>query len=194
MGFLMEKHIQKAKGSIQDKADREQRDLQDVAAEAEVIVCVDCSSSMNWGMGEDGRSRHANAMDALIGLQASYDGKLLLISFGLNGAEYRFNGMLPSPSGMTPMHLGLEKALPFDGLMDVILISDGEPDNESAALSMAGKFADPIHTIFIGDKGDPGELFMAKISGLKGGTHGSGFSKAFEHLKKQVTFLLEAHT
>ena len=51
----------------------------------------------------------------------------------------------------------------------IVLISDGEPDDMSAAIREATGFSVPIDIIFIGQKGSPGERFMINLAKFTGG-------------------------
>lgn len=200
MANVSKRYDQVVPGSIEDMAKRNNISLEEAAANAEVIVVVDCSGSMAETMRieESVKQRQEVARDTLIQLQAQYNGKILLVAFGHKMdpntgryiAEYMFNGLLPKASGMTPMDAGLELALPFDGAMDVILVSDGIPDSEQRAEAVAQRFTHPLHTIFIGDKGEDGEMFMAKLAGLTAGSHSNSATEAFKFLTKKVTLLL----
>ena len=78
---------------------------------------------------------------------------------------------IPEPNGSTKMDLafnniGLNDLMILD---KIVLISDGEPDNVSSALSSAKVLKRPIDVIYIGEKGDSGEIFMDTLAKNTGG-------------------------
>lgn len=172
---------QAVKGSINDVAREQGRDVAELLAEVEVIIMVDSSSSMDTRDGgsyydQNTPSRYDRAREALATIQAQHPGKVLIITFqaGMIGsaATTRFclDGIPSRPAGMTPMHEAFQLAKPFAGTgVEIIVVSDGQPDSEEATLQEASFFrTERISTIYIGD-GVAGEVFMKKLAGLGGG-------------------------
>ena len=79
---------------------------------------------------------------------------------------------IPEPNGSTDLAKAF-RYLRNTGLKPkrVVLVSDGEPNEESSALNEAKELAIPIDIIFIGDKGSRGERFMEKLASASGGQH-----------------------
>ena len=79
---------------------------------------------------------------------------------------------IPEPSNSTDLAKGF-RYLRNTGLKPkrVVLVSDGEPNDEYSALNAAKEVALPIDIIFIGDKGSRGERFMEKLASASGGKH-----------------------
>lgn len=137
---------------------------------ADVIIIVDTSGSMDQHDSRGGRTRYEVACEELKQLQASLPGKLALLSFSSdvmfcpNGIPFQFGGMTD-----------LAKALKFAKVADVtgirfIVISDGEPDSEEAALAVAKTFKNKIDTIFVGPENGEGREFLNKLAKASGGT------------------------
>jgi len=79
-----------------------------------------------------------------------------------------FEGHIPEPQGNTQ----LTEALSYLGTLkpkEVILISDGLPDNPSTAITAAQSLNCPVNTLYIGVGGDDGERFMKTIAEVTGG-------------------------
>jgi hypothetical protein len=76
---------------------------------------------------------------------------------------------LPSPGGSTALHLALELAQADSPGKDVVW-SDGEPDDEDAALGTAASLPGVVDTLFFGDEGDHGaRRFMERLARDNGG-------------------------
>jgi len=102
------------------------------------------------------------------------------------------------PSGV-PWDYGtsthLDAALKFARIADVegmrfIVISDGQPDDESAALAEARKYKNKIDTIYTGPAGESGERFLARLASESGGISAKDFSA--HQLAETVKGLLTA--
>jgi len=146
-----------AEGSIFDVSNRSGQKIEEIMADADVVVMLDISSSMS---GE----RYRRATNALETIQTRYRGRVLLVTFN-NDAKLEYGGIPSSPSGGTSLTPALEIAQKFDGTeMKFIIISDGEPWDTREALEKSKEFTDPIDTVFIGNDGDRGEQFMKDIA------------------------------
>lgn len=164
-------------GSLQAIATQEGQTLAESFLGADAIIVVDVSGSMAARDVDrhnlerrSGRSRYEAACDELARLQSSLPGKIAVIAFS---DTYEF-----APSG-TPHFIGggtdLADALRFvhvaDGCgMRFIVISDGEPNDESRALAEARRFVDRIDTVYVGPSGDAGERFLQDLARASGGT------------------------
>ena len=138
---------------------------------AEVIIIVDTSGSMDQHDSRGGRTRYDIAIEELKNLQQSLPGKIAVISFS---SDVAFN-----PAGIATFYGGgtdLEKALRFVKVADAIkgmkfiLISDGQPDDQSGALKIAKTFKNPISVIYVGPENNPtGREFLQKLASETGG-------------------------
>jgi hypothetical protein len=168
-------------GSLQAIATASGGSLAEAFTSADHVVIVDTSASMgqvdstparsiNEGRKSGARmSRYQRACDELAKLQATLPGKVAVISFSSH-AEFCPSGV-PTNLGMST---GLAEALAFarvaDGCdMTFTVISDGEPDDEEAALAEAKRFTSHISTIFIGPQFGNGEAFLKRLAAASGG-------------------------
>ncbi len=156
-------------GSLGAVAAQNKKSIAENFVNANAIILVDTSGSMEQTDSRGGKSRYDAACAELKNLQASLPGKLALLSFS---SEVIFcpNGIPFQYSAMTD----LAKALKFAKIADVsgmrfIVISDGEPDSESEALSVAATFKNRIDTIFVGPEGGSGQAFLCKLAKASGG-------------------------
>ena len=77
---------------------------------------------------------------------------------------------LPTPNGGTALHWALAAAA-VQKPSKVIVISDGEPDDQQAAFEAAEEIPGVIDAIFVGDESDKIAIeFMKKLSRMGGGT------------------------
>lgn len=90
-----------------------------------------------------------------------------------------------SPSGGTPLHLGLRKAKEL-GFKEVIVISDGEPDNQNLCFEAAKDLK--ISVIFVGTN-QSGQFFLERLAQHTGGQYKNvDLGKAL--LSEQITLML----
>ena len=118
-----------------------------------------------------GHSRYDIAIEELQKLQAHMPGRIAVISFS--------STVMFCPAG-TPTNLyggtNLAGALDFAKVADVpgmrfVVISDGIPDDERAALAVARRYKNRIDTVYVGPEGDDegGAAFLRKLSAASGG-------------------------
>ena len=192
-----------AQGSIYDVSNRQNVPVEAVMADAQAVVFLDRSGSMSHYINEDqydpfaynrpnpgGNTRFEDANKALEGIQRRYDGKIILIPFS-TFPELQLNGVPRPPDGGTDVAAALEMGKQFDGLgMKFVLISDGEPNSDVAAIEVAKTYEDPIDTIFIGaDKDIRGIDFLNRLSAA---TRGQALGKIdVEKLEGATVKLLE---
>lgn len=157
------------KGSLADVAAANRQGLAQTFVNAEVVILVDTSGSMNTADSRGGRKRYDVAVEELAALQAQLPGKVAVLSFS--------GKVMFCPSG-TPYYFGggtdMAEALRFARMADVpgirfILISDGEPDSPTATLTVAKTFRAKIDTIFVGPETGSGRDFLARLAAASGG-------------------------
>jgi hypothetical protein len=138
--------------------------------DVETVVLIDTSGSMGAMDSRGGQSRYNIACEELSKLQGNNPGKILVISFSdevqvcLNGIPYNF-------MGGTIVGRALQYAKQYDlPGMNIILISDGEPMDESNALHVAKTYQNPISTIYVGPPDElRGREFLEKLAAATGG-------------------------
>lgn len=157
-------------GSIADIAMKTNKSIAETFANANVIVIVDTSGSMDTCDSRGGKSRYHVAKEELKIIQETNPGKIAVISFS---HDVQF-----CPTGV-PIFFGegtcLDKALKFAKIADLpgnkfILISDGEPNDQELALAAAKKYRQKIHVIYVGPEEEQyGRDFLAKLAAVTGG-------------------------
>lgn len=158
------------KGSLGAIAKETGKTLAETFVDAECVIIVDTSSSMQVYDSRGGRTRYDVACEELRFLQEANEGKVAVLSFS--------NECIFCPSGV-PTYLGqmtdMAKALDFAKVADVpgirfILISDGEPDDERRALNIARTYHNRIDTVYVGPEDRPYGLdFLQELARLSGG-------------------------
>lgn len=171
MNNIVKKVNNVVKGSIQDVANQTERSTADVMMDAQYVVIIDISMSMNEydATNEGGLSirRFDAAVQALNSLQETMPGRWIIIEFS---SQHRIipTGVIDSPNGMTNLARVLEFTKQFNGLgLKFYLISDGEPDSKPAALNVARTWTDPLNVICVG--GAIGSQFMDELAAMTQG-------------------------
>lgn len=183
-------NTQIVQGSLSQIAQQNKTSIAETFLNANVIILVDVSGSMSQNDARGGRSRYDVACDELKNLQASLPGKLALLSFS-DDVKFCPSGIPFDEGNMT----NLAKALKFAKVADVkdmrfIVISDGEPDDEQAALAVAKTYKNRIDTIFVGSEGGSGQVFLKKLASA---SNGQGVTSAqVKELAPVITKLLTA--
>lgn len=157
-------------GSLTYIARQENKSLAETFVNADLVVIVDTSASMNSRDSRGGKSRYQVACDELAYLQANHPGKIAVIAFS--------DDVIFCPSG-TPNYLGgdtdMAKALQFAKVADVpgmqfVVISDGEPNDEEKTLAVARTYRNKISTIYVGPESHPaGQDFLKQLANATGG-------------------------
>lgn len=155
-------------GSLASVAKANHQSLAETFINADVIVLCDTSSSMTDFIG-GGKTRYDKACEELSTLQNTLPGRIAVISFA-SQPVFCPSGVPQAPSGMTDLASALKFARVADvGDMRFIVISDGEPDSERAALEVASTYKGRIDVIYVGREGGPGYAFLQKLARSKGG-------------------------
>jgi hypothetical protein len=157
-------------GSLHQISQQSGKSIAETFINARVIVIVDTSGSMNTTDSRGGRSRYDVACEELKALQGQYPGEVAVISFS---DQVSF-----CPSGIPIFYQGgtdLENALKFCKIGDVagmqfIVISDGQPDDDEAALAIARTYQNRIDTIYTGPESSiGGREFLRRLADASGG-------------------------
>jgi Mg-chelatase subunit ChlD len=157
-------------GSLSAIAKQQNKSLAETFMQADVIVIVDTSGSMAIRDSRGGKSRYDVACEELAKLQSNMPGKVALISFSERSVF--------CPSGVPDFMAGttnLAGALKFTKIADVpgmrfFVISDGQPDSETDALTVARTYTNRIDTIFVGPEDDySSQEFLRRLAKASGG-------------------------
>ena len=157
-------------GSISAVAQSSGKSIAELFTNAEVVTIVDVSGSMGQEDSRGGKSRYEVACKELANIQRGRPGKVAVIAFS-DRAEFCPGGV----PGFMGNKTNLAAALRFGKLADVpgisiIVISDGEPDNETEAFSIAKTFKNSISTIYVGPEERPtGREFLSRLALSTGG-------------------------
>jgi len=156
------------------------------------FVMVDVSSSMDTPDAGENKSRYKAACEQLERLQNEMPGEIAVGAFS-NNAQFSPSGVPLHMGGMTDMVAALQMMLMADNTdIRLVLISDGEPDNESKTLSVASKFKSKIDTIFVGDETGPGRNFLRKLAAATGGIAVVNKTQDLGLLSENLTKLIAA--
>ena len=176
------------KGSLQNLANTQQKSLARLWIDVEMIVMLDVSSSM--GIRDFGnKTRFARAVDELTMLQKKNPGKIALMLFSdrfewCMGGVARFIGGSTDVAGALKFVRGVD-----DRFMKIVLVGDGEPDDEKSALSVAATLQGKISTVYVGPEDGRGRLFLKKLATRQGGTY--HLNEFAAELSKTVSLMLE---
>ena len=179
-------------GSLADITKRDNLSLAESFLHCDAILIVDMSSSMGADDAPGGISRYDAAEKELRALQREMPGKIAVVAF--SGQPVFCPGGVPARlGGTTDMAAALKFVLPADGLAQIVLISDGQPDSERETLAVARRFTSRIDTVYIGPADGwaaSGREFLAKLAAATGGR--ASMSKAPGLLQQEVVKLLAA--
>lgn len=159
-----------ATGSMADVATKGNTSVAESFVSCDAVVVIDVSSSMKTRDGHDNQRRYDVACAELAELQRTLPGRVAVIAFS--------DTVIFVPGGLPPMIGGgtdLAAALQFAKVADVpdmrfIIISDGEPNDEHAALDVASRYTNRIDTIYVGPREWPaGQAFLQRLANASGG-------------------------
>ena len=130
------------------------------------VLLADVSSSMAESAGA--RPKIALLREALDSVWPSVSGAVL-VAFGSIAAAVRSPADLPAPAGGTALHLALDAAAAHRPRKTVV-VSDGRPDSEDAALDAAHRLPGLIDVIYCGPDSDAQAIdFLRRLARLGGG-------------------------
>jgi Mg-chelatase subunit ChlD len=110
-----------------------------------------------------------------------------------NHANFSPSGVPFHSGGMTDMVAALNMMLMADNTdIRLVLISDGEPNDEKATLAVASKFKSKIDTIFVGSETGPGRQFLKDLAAATGGIAVVNKVSELGSLKDNITRLITA--
>ena len=128
-----------------------------------VVILADVSRSMAEKVGRQGR---VDVLQAALDEVHRASPAAIVIAYA-NLPEL-CSGPLPSPSGGTALHLALDRA-GAERPRQVIVITDGEPDDEEAALVAADRTSGLIDVIYCGDDSSRQAIDFCRRLARRGG-------------------------
>lgn len=157
-------------GSIADLAQKSNTSIAESFLNADVIIIVDTSGSMDARDSRGGRSRYEVALEELARLQKQLPGKIAVVNFS-STVEFVPGGVPVFLSGGTDLTRALEFVRVADGLVQFVVISDGQPDNSVTALDTARRFKSKIDVVYVGPEDDyaGGRQFLEQLARASGG-------------------------
>lgn len=128
------------------------------------VALLDVSSSMAEQAGS--RTKIEILRDALANAPPA-----LLIAFSSTPIEIASAADLPAPNGGTALHLALDLA-GVERPWRTLVISDGQPDSEDAALAAARRITGSIDVIYCGPDSDTNaRAFLMRLARTGGGRY-----------------------
>lgn len=157
-------------GSLADIAARSNTSIAESFLSCEIVTIVDVSGSMEMRDSRGGQSRYRVALEELAKLQQSRPGKVAVIAFS-DSVEFVPGGVPPMLGGGTDLAAALRFAHMADSAgMRFVVISDGYPDDDEAALREAAGYRGRIDTVYVGPESDRvGREFLQKLATANGG-------------------------
>lgn len=155
-------------GSLGEMAQRAGKSIAETFMQADALIMVDISISMSERDCGEG-TRYDAALGELKKLQRQIPGKVGVIQWS-NSAQFMPGGIPDFPTGSTDLAQCLKFVKPADNTgIRMILISDGEPDDQESALAVARTFKSKIDTVFVGPANGCGADFLRRLAAVTGG-------------------------
>ncbi len=175
-------HQSLSKGSLDDLVRDRMR--------AKSMLLVDVSGSMGETIASGARKIDA-LRDVVSTLRETHP--VPIAAFGLNAKPaVAFVEKIPDPSGMTPLDEGIDFSRQARAT-HIIVVTDGQPDDQDAALAAAKRFGGTIDVFFIGDENGYGAEFCRELARVSGGAvNVTDLSKPRE-LAAKIAGFLPAH-
>jgi Mg-chelatase subunit ChlD len=177
-------------GSLSAMAQHQNISLAESFMQADCVLLLDESGSMDSQDTLDNKSRRQVAREEVIKLQKNFPGKIALIIFS-DKPIFCPSGFPQTLGGGTNLYDALQYIKCCDNTgMKLIIVSDGIPSRPEDCLKLASAFASKIDVIFIGNENDyeGGRKFLEKLASVTGGQ--ALKSDALGLLSKEVETLL----
>lgn len=185
------------KGSLQSIANKDKIAVAQAFINCEILACLDVSPSMTYEDCPGNQKRFKVAANEVARLQAENPGKVGLICWS-DGQRFLPGGIAEMFGESTDVAGLLRYIKKADGAgIKLVIISDGEPDDDEAAISEAKKFKSKIHAIYIGPEctckngTQCGADFLKRLSAATGGQFSNngtaGIGTLAETIQKQLT-------
>jgi len=179
-------------GSLGAVARKNNQSLATAFLNCKCLVMVDVSGSMSARDASDDQSRYDAAVEQLKRLQNENEGEIAVCAFS-NKSQFCPAGVPVYQGGGTDMTGALDMMKMADGCgIKMVLVSDGEPDDESGALAAAAKFTSKIDTIYVGREDGAGREFLRRLSMATGGVSIVNQTGQLNLLSENITRLIGA--
>jgi Mg-chelatase subunit ChlD len=150
------------------------------------LLLVDCSGSMSDRLQRTGERRIDALRRVMRQLRSTHSTPVA--AFG-GHRQVEIVEDAPNPTGTTP----LDDAIDFgreQGANHLVVITDGEPNSQSAAFDAAARFGNPIDVFYIGDPEGYGLSFAQELARRTGGVAHLSDISATKALSQQIAGLL----
>lgn len=179
-------------GSLRDVANGSKKSLAQVFTNIDALVLIDISGSMDLHDAPNGNTRWGAAVEQLTRLQREMPGRVGVIAWHSFPA-FCPGGLPGEPDGDTNLTAALQFAKPADGLgIKLIVISDGEPNDEASALDLARQFKTHLDTIYVGPENGPGRDFLRRLASASGGQFSNNTTAGLAQLAPTIQRLIAA--
>jgi FMN phosphatase YigB (HAD superfamily) len=180
------------KGSLTEVAKKNNRSIAVGFMNVKAFVMVDVSASMRDRDAGGDKSRYDATCEQLERLQDQNPGEIAVACFS-ERAEFCPGGV-PVMRGQSTDMVAALRMLKMADATDIrlVIISDGEPNDQAAALSEAAKFASKIDTIYIGPETGSGREFLRELSSRTGGVSITNETEQLGKLSENITRLIAA--
>jgi len=140
-----------------------------------IVLLLDVSGSMSEPVGGKRKIDHLReAVNAYPNLKK--------VSF----SEHIYDGSIPEPQTTTDMAGGFHYLQSLQP-KEVILISDGLPNDPQTAINKAKVLGCPVNIIYIGPGGDEGEAFMKRLAAETGGQQVTADTRLYQDFGRQLS-------
>ena len=129
------------------------------------LLLLDCSSSMGLSVGYSTTRR----IDALrkVTEELVQTHPVPMAAFGGSNQVEIVEAPI-EPVGGTPLHIAIDFGRE-QGANHLAVVTDGEPDSESAAFAAARQFSNPIDVFYVGNPNGRGATFAKELAKMTGG-------------------------
>jgi hypothetical protein len=138
------------------------------------LLLVDCSGSMGEIVTDPNGDRSIRKIDALRkvvdDLRKTHP--VPVAAFGVRAqGQVEVVDVVPEPQGGTPLDLAILFGRD-QGATRLVVVTDGEPNDESSAFEAARQFGGPIDVFYVGHHYGRGPKFAAELAAMTGGAYG----------------------
>jgi len=149
------------------------------------LLLLDCSSSMSQRI-RSGKRRIDALRDVTNELVKTHP--VPMAAFGGHNQVEVVEAPI-EPTGSTPLDVAIEFGHQ-QGANHLVVVTDGEPNSETAAFNAARAFGGPIDVFYVGDGVGRGVEFAKELARMTGGTFGLSSLDAPKELSSKISGLL----
>ena len=151
------------------------------------LLLVDASGSMADTIRKTGERKIDALRKVVDGLRETHP--VPVAAFGCYGEPVTVVDRVPEPQGGTPLDLAIDFGRE-QGATHLIVVTDGEPNDEGAAFAAARAFGGQIDVFYVGNGNDSGSRFAQQLARMTGGTCGVTDLGETKQLQSRIAGLL----